>query len=345
MAKNLILLSAVLKELGYAPTNGQLIGISRKLNTKFGYRCERLHSQEAQGFRAFVDTNVIGRKQMLEVIRSMKVVNCIPPPIEAEVHTEKLLGKEVGEFLKEEADQTPTVEVATLRPPPERVQAADVHSVLDIFLRTFDAYCRPDNTALVDILNGIRVDMATISFQAGMTTGLVERAVKHMEQASAQDVLVYPTPPLPSIEHLPDYLERCAASVPGKLVQYMEVAEKLRTLLKTEEVPVWDYDLPTDAVWKGERWVHLVYTDRFLGDWDALRNAEHQKAIRHMLALLTQNPYHKSLNTHKRRYGGSNPPGVHPDGVYSRASDNVRVYWLQTGEDTIEFHRIIVKSG
>ena len=331
---NMVPLYEIMRGRGYAPSRGQMIALGRALNTMYKYRTEKLYDHERRTSLAYVDTLVITKHKMDEVVRSMKVLDRIVPPVPPRPTPPKL----------------PPAPVEVQPPDLRIIDRKDVHSIVDILLNTLRAYVAPyDATAA---LERISHEMDTISLNLGMTLGVVEKRMAELSKAApAQADPRRLLPPLPSMEHTADYIEHVAAVVPEKLVQYMELAERIRAAAKPvatmnkQEQAAWDYELPLDAVWKGEHWVHLVYADTFIDDWTALREAKHEKAIRSMLAKLTQNPHHKGLNTHKRKFKESNPPGVHPDAVYSRASDNVRVYWLQTGEDTVEFQRIIVKAG
>lgn len=340
---NTVPLYKLFEERGYTPSAGQMRAAGRILRSKHGYSCEHMYDPSKRQQRAHVDTYIVTKRVLDDVIRRLKVLD---RAVDKPTRQVTLL-----DVLKHEADQHKPPE--PLREAPVREQPTEPPKSANPIVAALEGLL----SALRPDMGPIHTDMAQISFNMGMTLGVVEKHLKEfgerlnfLERAYLtppvqQDDPRRMLPPLPSLEHLADYVERVAAVTPDKLVLYMELAEKVRQATKqTLATPAWSYDLPLDAVWQGKSWASLTYTDRFLEDWTKLQ-AEQQKAIRHMLILLTQNAYHRSLNTHRRKYKEANPPGTHDDAVYSRASDNVRVYWLKTGEDTVEFQRIIVKAG
>ena len=140
-----------------------------------------------------------------------------------------------------------------------------------------------------------------------------------------------------------NYLETIAGfGDPSDLIQFMTAAESLRTFQPSSS----DTDnLPSHLSWYGRNWLQAIYSDWFRRDYVAL-NKEQKKAILHMLLLLSGDPYHKSLNTHKPVSLHYYPPGTPDSALYSRASNSIRVFWdFNEVEGIITFHRIVVKSG
>jgi hypothetical protein len=150
-------------------------------------------------------------------------------------------------------------------------------------------------------------------------------------------------PALPTnagVKTIANYLEKIAEfGDPNNLINFMEAAETLR------RTTIEHFPLPSHLTWYGRDWYSAIYTDWFKKDYEPL-NQEQKKAIWHMLLLLSINPFHKSLNTHKPKGLTYNPPGTPDETIYSRASNNIRVFWLfNEKEKTIEFYRIIIKTG
>lgn len=320
----LVPLYKLLRERGYALTQGELRAFSRRLRELHGYKCETLYDLETQMTRAHVNMSLVTDKMIDDTVAHMKTLTRIPPTV-------------------------PKPAPTPLQDKTQYVHKDAIHEGVDMLLAMLSKFVRPDLGAVVAALDQVVAIQAKTQEAVSGLWELYKHPVQAPEYVPVDGLLkLLNTPPQPTTTWIAEFMERLAAYVPARIVQYMEAAEYLRELGKHPTPPdtaAWDYELPTDAVWRSERWVSLVYTDNFLKDWDSLRNAEYEKAIRSMLMKLTANPHHKSLNTHKRKFKDTNPPGTHPDCVYSRASDNVRVYWRELPDGNVSFERIIIKAG
>lgn len=335
----------ILSDLGYRPNKGQSSAIGRALTKLYKFRCPHLYDLESRKQLAHVDLDRISVDKVKKAVALVKVVDFAPP--------------KVGKGVVTKVEKTPPLAIEEPKceePEPSLPTKPAVYSALDALMELM----RP-SVDLKPLLDEIHAMHDRVAFIHGVVTGLSEamaslrKEVKESVEANYAALATHelyhqqpvkstiPVAPEPHAEAIAKWLEALAGERPDQLVQYMAAAEAVQALAEPKEV-VWDYDLPLTAVWQGKQWINLSYTDNFLKDWKGLTK-EQQKAVRHMLALLTQNPYHTSLKTHRRKYKEPNPPGVDNDAVYSRASDNVRVYWLRVSDDEVEFQKIVVKAG
>lgn len=162
-----------------------------------------------------------------------------------------------------------------------------------------------------------------------------------------QKVLIPPPPKTITLKTIANYLEHISKfgeNSQQAQLDFLTAAEDLRHLLPTKNKEM--EELPSHFPWHNKEWYKVAYGRLFIQDFQNTLNQYQKKAVVHMLLLLHSNPFHKSLNTSKPSVGGYYQPGTQASSFYSRASNNIRVFWeVNEEEKVVTFYRIIIKTG
>lgn len=311
---NLTPLYKVYRKLGYNLARGQLRTVAHELKKK-GYLTEKVYDRDSRGQRAGIDESAVPvqvLKASMESLRWLTVPTEKPEKVETKVIT-----LPTAEVKPETAAKT-----AEEKPKNPLYQVADL----------LEVYLKPDLSPILQELAEIKTELKTKT--PVVVTNVENREVKNL-----------PAPPKEiNPKAIASYLEEIAGyGDPADLLQFMSAAETLKTFQPSTTSSI--DDLPSHISWYGREWFNAVYTDWFRRDFVEL-SREQKKAIVHMLLLLSGDPYHKSLNTHKPISYHYYPAGVPDNSLYSRASNSIRIFWnFNEAEKSIVFYRIMVKNG
>jgi hypothetical protein len=364
---NIIPIYLATKNLGYELTDGQLKIIGRMLN-KRGYETFRKYDTKSKIARASIDVDLVPSKVLLECIKELPWLN-VPPSIGFTPTPKRAPTPKREEEIPEEVKILPVSEVRKV----EEEKPKSLYPIVETFLSQLENYLRPDLAPILKEIKEIKEEIQEIkekspitTFQPQIPTDISHEQLNKTISAMREEIelekdreisilqeklelekekeIYVPAPPQEANpKTMASYIEALSAfGEPTKLSQFMTAAESLKTFQPTES----SEEFPSHMVWYGREWFSIERSIWFQKDFAELDIGQ-KRAVLHMLLLMSNNPYHKSLNTHKPASLHYYPSGTPVQAcLYSRASSNIRVFWdYNNDEKKINFHRIIVKAG